>query len=184
MCEPTTIMVGLSIATAAVSTYAQRETAKAQRDAINQQAEHEREEVYESAEEELGQRIKAQRERRARARTAAGESGAMGNSFAAQINQMISDQGMEAALVAKNAAFAQRGVDDRSNTALAGIRSPSALEAGLQIATAGASGYSAGLSLKGRMSAAPKTTGIAAGSMSPIPDTGSPGLTIFGDPKK
>ena len=171
MCEPTTIMVGLSIASAAVSVYSQQQTAKAQTASIKQQQEHEREEAYESAEEELGQRIRAQRERRARARVAAGESGALGNSFAASINQMLQDQNMESALVAKNAAFAQRGIDDRANTALAGIRSPSALEAGLQIASAGMQGYSAGLGLEGRMSAASKTTGVMSadgGMMSPV----------------
>lgn len=168
MCEPTTIMVGLSIASAAVSVYSQQQTAKAQTANIKQQQEHEREEAHESAEEELGQRIRAQRERRARARVAAGESGALGASFAAQINQSLMDQDMEAALVSKQAAFSQRGADDRANTALAGIRSPSALEAGLQIAGAGMAGYSAGLSLESRMTAAPKTVMGDAGPMSPV----------------
>lgn len=156
MCEPTTIMVGLSIASAAVSVYSQQQTAKAQTAAIKQQQEHEREEAHEAAEEQLGQRIREQREARARARVAAGESGALGASFAAQINQSLADQDMDAALIQKNAAFAQRGIDDRANTALAGIRSPSALEAGLQIATAGVQGYQAGLSLKDRMAPAAK----------------------------
>jgi hypothetical protein len=143
MCEPisATTMAYIAIASSAVSVYAQSQTAKAQKRNIRQQQENEREEVHEKAEEELGQRIREQRERRARARVAAGESGALGASFAASINQSLSDTNMDAALVSKQAAFAQRGIDDRANTALAGIRDPSALEAGLQIASAGASAY-------------------------------------------
>jgi hypothetical protein len=185
MCEAisATTMMYLSLASTAVSLYAQNETAKAQKASIRNQQEHEREEVHEAAEEELGQRIREQREARARARVAAGESGALGASFAAQINQSLSDSNMDAALIQKNAAFAQRGVDDRANTALAGIRSPSALEAGLSIATAGIQGYKTGLSLQDRTTPAAKgiSDAAATGGMSPVPQTNS-GLTIFGDP--
>ena len=148
MCEPisASAMAYIAIASSAVSVYAQSQTAKAQKNNIRAQQANEREEVHEKAEEELGQRIRESRERRARARVAAGESGALGASFAASINQSLQDQDMDAALVSKNAAFAQRGIDDRANTALAGIRDPSALEAGLQIATAGVQGYMAGSS--------------------------------------
>ncbi len=152
MCDPVTMSV-LAIATAGVQTYAQHQTAKAQADAINAQRKNEREEALESAEEELGQRIRAARERRSRARVAGGESGALGNSFIASINQSLQDQDMDAAIVQKNVAFAQRGIDDRANTALAGIRSPSALEAGLNIATAGVQGFSLGQSISDRRKA-------------------------------
>lgn len=157
MCGVVETMTVLSIASAATGVYAQQQTAKAQSAAIRGQAEREREEAYESAEEELGQLIVQRREKRARARVAAGESGALGASFAAQMNQALQDQDMDAALVAKNAAFAQRGIEDRAATALAGVRSPSALEAGLQIASAGVSGYSTGLSLQSKIKPASKT---------------------------
>ncbi len=153
MCEPTTLAV-LAIASTTVSMYAQHQTAKAQSDAIKAQQENERQEVLARQEEELGQKVRAARERRARAKVAAGESGALGASFIASINQSIQDQDMDAALAQKNVAFAQRGIDDRANTALAGIRSPSALEAGLAIASAGASGYSAGLGIQADKAAA------------------------------
>lgn len=151
-------MATLAIASSAVSMYGQHQTAKAQSQAIRAQQAGEREEAYQAAEEEIGQRIKAHTARRERARVAAGESGALGNSFAAQMNQSLFDQDMDAALVAKQSAFTQRGIDDRANTALAGIRSPSALEAGLQIASAGARGYSAGLGLEGRQVTDPDPT--------------------------
>ena len=149
-------LAALSIASTATSLYAQHGAAKAQAAGIRTQQEHEREEAAESAEEDLGQRIRASRERRARARVAAGESGALGASFAASINQSLTDMNMDAALVAKNAAFAQRGIDDRANAALSQIRDPSALEAGLQIAGAGVSGYRAGLGIEKLQTAAPK----------------------------
>lgn len=92
-----------------------------------------------SADHRHGGRVRAAREARARARVAAGESDALGQSFAAYLNQSLQDQDADAALMTKNVAIAQRATDDRLNTALSGIRSPSALEAGLQIATAGLS---------------------------------------------
>jgi hypothetical protein len=156
-------MAGLAAATAAVGVYAQRQTAKAQARNIGIQQEHEREEAVEAATEELGQRIRANREQRARARVAAGESGVGGASFAASLNQSLQDQDETVALAAKNVAFAQRGIDDRANTALSQIRSPSALEAGLTIASAGAQGYSTGLSIKARTTV-PDT---------PLPEIGS-----------
>lgn len=149
MCDPVTMTI-LAVVSTGVGLYAESQTAKAQRSAINQQAENEREETLEAAEEELGVRIRAARESRARARVAAGESGALGASFAAQINQSLSDSNLDAALIAKNIAFTQRGVSDRANLALAGISSPSALQAGLQIASAGVKGFSAGQSIKDR----------------------------------
>jgi hypothetical protein len=151
MCGVLEAITVMSVVSAGVSTYAQHQTAKAQADAIGVQQEHERQETTEVAEEELGQRIRANREQRARARVAAGESGVGGASFAASINQSLADQDMTAALAAKNVAFAQRGIEDRANTALAGIRSPSALEAGLTIASAGVKGYTSGLSIEEKL---------------------------------
>lgn len=154
MCIPVAalpaVMTGLSVAATGVAVYAQHQTAKAQADAIGVQAENERRETLERNEEELGQRVRAAREARARARVAAGESGALGASFAASMNQSLQDQDNDAALIQKNVAFANRATNDRANTALADIRSPSALEAGLQIAGAGLQGYNAGLSLKAK----------------------------------
>jgi len=180
MCDAVSAMVAISIASAGVGLYAQRETAKAQEHLITSQSARETDEAVESAEEELGQRIKASRERRARARVAAGESGALGASFAASINQSLSDESMDAALIAKKSAFTQRGIADRANMALASIRSPSALEAGLQIAGAGISGYQTGLGIEKLRKAVPKGV-TPIGSMSPIPPPPST-LTVFGDP--
>lgn len=146
----TTAMTALSIASTAAGLYGQKQTAKAQSQLIAQQADAEREEVAEIAEEELGDRIRVAREQRAKARVAAGESGALGASFAASMNQSLQDQDMDVALAAKSLAFKQRGIGDREDTAMAGVRSPSALEAGLSIAGSAASGYRSGLSIEER----------------------------------
>lgn len=156
MCDIVSASIAISIASAGVGIYAQQQTAKVQRLSIESQKEHEQEEILESAEEELGQRIRASRERRERARVSAGESGALGASFAASINQSLADEKMDAALISKQAAFAQRGVEDRAASALSQIRDPSALEAGLQIAGAGLSGYSTGLGIQELKNAVPK----------------------------
>lgn len=148
MCEPTTILAIGAMAMAGVSAYAQNQSAKAQTEAMTAQAETERLEQSSATEEAMGQRIRAAREQRARARVAAGESGAMGASFAAMVNQSIQDQSMDSALAAKNLAFQQRAVDDRLSTGLSQVRKVSAVEAGLSIGTAGMSGYAAGTQIQ------------------------------------
>jgi hypothetical protein len=143
-------MAYISIASAAVGVYAQHESAKAQAEAIGNQAEGEREEAHAVAEEEMGESVRIAREKRARALTAAGESGALGQSFAVAMNQSIQDQDADLALAEKGLAFKSRGISDREGTALAGIRDPSALEAGLTIVGAGVSGYAAGEGIEQR----------------------------------
>ena len=91
---------------------------------------------------------RAARERRSRMRVAAGESGALGKSFAASINQSLQDQDNDAAVVAENVAFSQRGIDSRRNVALSRVRSVSSVEAGLAIATSGVRGVEAGRRLQ------------------------------------
>lgn len=145
-----TALAALGIASTGLSLYGQNQTAKAQTAALNVQAENEREEAGAAAEEDIGQRIREGREKRARARVAAGESGALGASFAASINQSLSDENLDIALVSKSLAFNQRGITDRENTTLASIHSSSALEAGLSIATAGVQGYNTGLGIEAR----------------------------------
>ncbi len=144
MCLPAPALAALSIATTATRIYAQNESAEAQQDLISAQADAERRESLEAAEEDLGMRIKAARELRSRMRVAAGESGAQGASFAAAINQTIQDQDSASAAVANQLSFTQRGVNDRQASALSQVRTVSGLEAGLQIATAGARGLAVG----------------------------------------
>lgn len=147
MCEPATIMGAIAAIGSAAQARAVNKQAEAQSKALNIQAENEREEIQAATEEEVGQRVKAAREARARARVAAGESGALGASFAASINQSIQDQDNDIALASKNLAFKDRDIDDRLRTGMSNVRRVSGLEAGLSIATAAANGYVAGQSL-------------------------------------
>jgi len=156
MCDPVTATVtALSIATAGVGIYSQNESAKAQSEMIQRQADSEREESLDSAEEEIGSRIREARERRARARVAAGESGAQGASYAAMVNQSINDQQADTALVQKNSLNQQRAINDRVEVAESQIKRVSGLEAGLKIANAGVSGLSAGKSLSSKIGKPP-----------------------------
>ena len=146
----TQVMTALSIASAGASMFAQHSAAKAQAKAIGQQQDAERSEANEKAEEEIGENLKVQRQARARALVAAGESGAQGASFMASINQSLQDQDEAIALAAKGVAFSNRATDDRANVARSQIRDVSAVEAGLNIAGAGISGYNSGLSIQAK----------------------------------
>lgn len=148
MCEPVTAMMAISAATAATSMYSQGQSAKAQSKAMKQAQASETAERKEATEEDLGARLRVAREQRSRARVAAGESGAAGASFAAQINQSLQDQDMSTALTAKNLAFSNNRSQDALGLALINTRGPSAVEAGLSIANATASGYQSGTSIK------------------------------------
>ena len=162
MCEPTTIALAamaISTVSAGVSSYSQKQQADYQKEVAEVQATNERNEAREKGEEELGQRVRASREARARARVAAGESGAMGASFAAQMNQNLADRNMDSALVQKNVAFNHRATNDRLDNALSSIRSPSALEAGLSIAGTAVQGYGNVQSVKARQVKAPQKKG-------------------------
>ena len=88
--------------------------------------------------------MKERRKVRARARVAGGESGAQGQSFSVSLNQMLQDADEEAALISKNLSLGQRQVMTDLSSAQASVRSVSGLEAGLQIAAAGASAYASG----------------------------------------
>lgn len=139
-----------TLATTAVSLYAQNEQGKAQAERIGVQAEHEREEAGDAATEKLGVLVRESREKRSRARVAAGESGALGASFAASMNQSLDDFETDAALISKNLAFSDRSVTDRETSALANTRGVSALEAGLSIAGAGVGAYNKSIGLAAR----------------------------------
>lgn len=143
MCDPVSI-AALAAASAGVNAYAQNQTAKAQSKAFDQAAVVQKEEAMAVAEENLGERIKAAREQRSRARVAQGESGLSGQSFALSINQSLQDQNMDSAMATKNLAMQERGIEQGLASNKASIRKVSALEAGLSIASAGVSGYATG----------------------------------------
>lgn len=125
-----------NVANALVSLVGLDSTADQQKALIDEQAARERKESREKAEDELGARVKAARQSRSRARVAAGESGAQGQSFAAKINQSIQDQDAVAALAAKSLAFQQNAIEDRKRLAFSQVQDVNLVDAGLQIGTA------------------------------------------------
>lgn len=143
MCDPVTLTT-LAIATTGYSVFQSNAAAREQFRAQAKQAEQAVEEKQVAATEELGARMKERRKIRARARVAGGESGAQGQSFSVSLNQMLQDADEEAALIGKNLSLGQRQVMTDLASAQASVRTISGLEAGLQIAAAGASAYASG----------------------------------------
>lgn len=147
MCDPVSI-AALAAASAGVSAYATNQQGKAQQAALDQSAVVQKEEAQAIAEEQLGDRVRAAREQRSRARVAQGETGLSGQSFALTLNQSIQDQNQDSAKAAKNLAMQERGIEAGLAANKASVRKVSALEAGLSIASAGVSGYQAGGALQ------------------------------------
>lgn len=141
MCNPALAVMAVMAGTEALKIHTGNQAAEAQRKALKIQAEGEKAEALAASEEALGVRMRELREQRARARVAAGESGAMGASFAASMNQSLQQQNMDAALASKNVAFQHRAIDERLMVARSQLRKVTGLQAALQIGGAGAQGY-------------------------------------------
>ncbi len=148
MCEPTTIMLGISLVAGAVSAVGQRRSAKGQMAAAATQRQVQGEEISAKAGREAGERVKQGRAERARLRVAGGEAGISGNSFAASLMDVAFQQNEDVTAVLQDAGFAQRGSEARFKSGLAGVKNPGAIETTLNIAKAGAQGYATGLQIK------------------------------------
>lgn len=149
MCEPVTLIsTGLAVASSAVGTIGAHSRAKAQRSALTQQRANQAEEIAAQADAQAGDRVKAARAERARIRVAAGEAGVGGNSVDAMMFDSFQQQDSDLAIIRKNEFFSQRGSEARYRSGMAAAQGPSALEAGLGIASAGFAGYQTGLQIK------------------------------------
>lgn len=148
MCEPTTILMGLSIATAAAGAVAQADTAKQRQRSVNEQADARAEEINAQKTIEAGERVKQARAERARLRVAAGEAGIGGVSFEDQLFDSFLQEDLDLGNLAKDKEFQLRATEANRRSGLAQSQGPSALETGLNIAGAGYAGYSAGLQIK------------------------------------
>ncbi len=148
MCEPTTIMLAISLASGVASAIGTRRTAKNQMEALAEQRDAQNEEIAGKAGREMGERVKQGRAEQARLRVAGGEAGIDGQSFAANMMDVAFQQDFDLAAIEKDAEYAQRASGARYKSGLAGVKNPGVLESGLQIAKAGASGYASGLQIK------------------------------------
>ena len=164
MCEPVTI--GLAIASAVGQVASARQQGRAQRASNANQAAVQREEQRDAAETRIGDRMKQARRERARARVAAAEGGVGGQSFALQIKQSEFDQDLDAARINKNLGTAIRRTDAQQRSLDAQTANPNALD----FVSAGLSGYSSGLQIRGAVAGARGTpTGTPITGAVPIP---------------
>lgn len=149
MCDPITATV-LAVATTAASTVSQIKAAKAQEKAIRNQMELASEENRRVASAELFDQSRASRIEKGRAMAAAGEAGLSLSS--GSIQGILTDIAMQRSLQGDRtianmeSRHAQNLAEGKSM--LSQIQKPTALGAGLQIASAGASAYSSASSLK------------------------------------
>ena len=147
MCDP----VSAAIAVAAVSTVnagaqaiAAGQTAKAQTKAINEQRAVVREEVRQAASGEMFDQMRAARREQGRIRSAAGEAGL--SLASGSVEGLLMDSAMQMEMAGDrtlaNMESRHRAGEAEANSMLSRIQSPTLLGAGLNVALAGAKGWS------------------------------------------
>lgn len=141
MCDPVTAMAVLSVATAATTAYGQYQSANAQNRAAERTAQQQQDEYVAQRDQEVGQRVAQSRRDRATLQVAGGEAGIGGNSFEALLRDSFGKESQDIAVVRKQGGFTHRAITNQMKASTATF---SPLAAGLQIASAGASGYAAG----------------------------------------
>ncbi len=135
----------MSAANAAAGAVAQTKTANRQTDAINRQRAVVREETRQQASGELFDRMRAGRREQGKIRAAAGGAGlSLANS--GSISQLLLDSAMQTELAhdrtLANMESRHRANEAEADSMLSRIQKPTAFGAGLQIASAAASGWS------------------------------------------
>lgn len=171
MCEPVSItMAALSVASTVMGQVGTRKAAKAQFASNAAQREAQNDQITDQASVKAGERVKQQRAEEARLRVAGGEAGVAGNSFEALLMDSVLQADMDLGIIGKDAANMDAASEARFLSANASVKNPGALENGLQIAGAAASGYAFGSSL-----AIPTSTvaaPIASSTSSTLPQAG------------
>lgn len=140
MCEPTTIIMGVSAVYGAV---AARKNAKTQSANMAKQAAAQAEQQHAANSSKAGERVKMARAERARLRVAAGESGVSGQSFEAQMMDAAFQADSDLAQIEQNNANAGDATNAQTATAFSNVHNPSLVESGLNIAGAVSAGHSA-----------------------------------------
>lgn len=146
MCDPVTASVALAVTAVAGTTanvISQAKAANAQEKAIRNQMAAAREETRDAASAELFDQMRATRREQARIRTAAGEAGLALSS--GSVAGLLLDSAMQGEL-RRDRTLANTESRHRANTAeaesmLSHVQKPTALSAGLQIASSAAGGW-------------------------------------------
>ena len=161
MCEPASISLAIAGAVSAIgSTVAAKKQGKASRKALTTQRKAEAEQQSDQAEQQLGQRIRAARRERARARVAAGEGGVEGSqSFGLQLKDSLFQQDLDTAAIQKNLSISGRAGQARFASSFSSTPNPNALD----FLGAATSGIGSGLQI---------------GNAIPFKDTNTPKLEI------
>lgn len=148
MCEPVSItMAAISIASTVMGQVGTRKAAKAQFASNAAQREAQNDQITDQASVKAGERVKQQRAEEARLRVAGGEAGVAGNSFEALLMDSVLQADMDIGIIGKDAANMDAASEARFLSANASVKNPGALENGLAIAGAAASGYAFGANL-------------------------------------
>jgi len=140
MCEPTTIIMGVS---AVVGAVAANKNAKDQSKNMAAQAAAKGKQQTAAAGAKSGERTKQARAERSRLRVAAGESGVAGQSFEAQLMDSAFQEDSDLAMIENNLGNAGDANNAQTATAFSNVNNPSLLESGLQIAGAVNTGHNA-----------------------------------------
>lgn len=158
MCEPTTIMMGLAMASTAITVVGQKQAADAQQDEIdksaviqNQAITDGQEQAHAQAQEQMSERAKQAWQDSARLAVAAGEAGTSGNSVDIQMGDIQMGKATDVATIASNLqnkdkqiALGRKGLAAETQSKLNGASGPSWIGGGLQIAGAGYGAYQQG----------------------------------------
>ena len=147
MCEPVTIAT-LMVASAAAQEVGKRQVAKKQFAANAAQRSAQNEEIANAASTKAGERVKQARAEQSRLLVAAGEAGVGGNSVAAVIGDAGAQADFDVANIGQDAYFQDRASEARFLSANASVDNPTAFSTGLNLVSAGISGYATGKSLE------------------------------------
>ncbi len=149
MCEPVTIMTTLAVASTAASIVSQVQSAKRQEAAIRDQLAVSTEEINDKSTAAVNDRQRAARREQARIKVAAGQAGLqLGGSIDMLLKDSLMQAGLDEERTNDNRASELSNVRSEANSMLSRVERPTLLGAGLQLASAGMSGYSAGTGLK------------------------------------
>ena len=155
MCEPVTIMTALAVASTAANIVTQVKSAKAQQKAINEQYAEVVQQNNESATSQLNERLREQRREQGRIKVAAGESGLqLSGSIAGLLQDSLMQAGMAEDSINVNRDNANTAAGREAGSMMSRVEQPTVLGAGLQLATAGMQGYSAGVGIQNANAAA------------------------------
>jgi len=136
MCEPTTIFLAISAASAAASYVGGQKQMEQQSDSLmKSQAVQQGQIEDRAAMNSFSQGIES-RKQQARIKTAAGDAGLTGGSIAAQLLESMFNEGQNEAVADQNLANSIESSTAQRDATLSGLSAPSLLNTGLQIGEA------------------------------------------------